>query len=317
MKKTIFKIVKITLLVIVILMIFITVFFGYKDISLEVLKKKYATAPSSFINVDGMDVHYRDEGQSMDSIPIVLIHGTGASLHTFNDWATLLSKDHRVVRMDLPAYGLTGPFPHRDYSIENYVIFISHFLKELGIEKCVLAGNSLGGGIAWNFTVKYPEKIEKLILIDASGYPSEAKSLPVAFRIAQTPVIKNIFTFITPRFVAKSSIENVYANKTKITDDIVDRYFELTLREGNRQAFVDRLSISQDTNSYKKIKTIKQKTLVLWGEEDNLIPPKMAHRFHDDLPNDTLVILKDIGHVPMEEDPSLSLKPVLDFLKNN
>ena len=298
-------------------MILITVFFGYSDISLKVLKEKYATAPSAFINVDGMDVHYRDEGQSMDSIPIVLIHGTGSSLHTFNDWTTQLSKDYRIIRMDLPAYGLTGPFPDRDYSIENYVIFISHFLKELGIKKCVLAGNSLGGGIAWNFTIKHPEMVEKLILIDASGYPSEAKSIPVAFRIAQTPVIKNIFTFITPRFVAKSSLENIYANKTKITDDIVDRYFELTLREGNRQAFVDRLSIAQDTNSYKKIKTIKQQTLVLWGEEDNLMPLKMAHRFHDDLPNDTLIILKGIGHVPMEEHPSLSLKPILAFLKNN
>ncbi len=300
-----------------VLIILIASFFGYQDIPLDVLKAKYAPAPSSFIMVDGMDVHYRDEGEVRDSTPIVLIHGTGSSLHTFNDWTTQLIVDHRVVRMDLPGYGLTGPFPHRNYSIENYVVFIKHFLTSLGIKKCVLAGNSLGGNIAWSFTIENPDMVEKLILIDASGYPSEAMSVPLAFTMAQTPVIKNLFTFITPRFIAKSSVENVYADKTKVSKELVDRYFELTLREGNRQAFVDRFSVSPDTISYKKINSIEQKTLVLWGEQDKLIPPKMAYRFHNDLPNDTLVILNNIGHVPMEESPNQSLKPVIGFLKNN
>ena len=317
MKRIFAKIIKIILLGIGVLLILISAFFGYQDIPLEDLKAKYASNSSSFVPVDGMDVHYRDEGVAKDSIPIVLIHGTGSSLHTYNEWTSQLILGHRVIRMDLPGYGLTGPFPHRVYSIDNYVIFLKHFLTSLGIKSCVLAGNSLGGRIAWNFTTEYPDMVEELILIDASGYPSEAMSIPIAFKIAQTPFIKKMFTFITPRSVAKSSVENVYEDKTKVTKELVDRYFELTLREGNRQAFVDRFRVSPDTISHKKIKLIKQRTLVLWGEQDKLIPPKMAYRFHNDLRNDTLVILKEVGHVPMEESPDQSLKSVIAFLEKH
>ena len=156
--------------------------------------------------------------------------------------------------------------------------------------------------------------MKKLILIDAAGYPIVSKSTPIAFTLARKPILNKIMTFITPRSFVRSSVENVYADKTKVTDALVDRYFELTLREGNRQAFVDRITMLYDTSNINLFKTIQQPTLVLWGEEDGLIPLSNAYRFHDDLPNDTLVILKNMGHVPMEENPKESLKAVLDFL---
>ena len=290
-------------------------FFGYQDIPIEELKKKYTDSYSSFVRVGGMEVHYRDQGKQIDSIPIVLIHGTGSSLHTYDNWVSELAINHRVVRMDLPGYGLTGPFPNRDYSYNNYVIFLKDFLESIGLKKCILAGSSLGGNIAWRFTIENPDMVTKLILIDAAGYPLKSKSVPLAFTIAQIPVIQNIFTFITPRFVAKASVENVYKNKTKVDEELVDRYFELTLRKGNRQAFVDRFKVKSDTMSHKKIKLINQRTLILWGEEDELIPSQMAYLFHNDLPNDTLVILKNVGHVPMEESPSESLMPLIEFLR--
>lgn len=298
------------------LIILVLSLYGYKDIPLEELKAKYAPPPSSFISVNGMNVHFRDEGLSRDSIPIVLIHGTGSSLHTFEEWTVQLKLEYEVVRMDLPGYGLTGPFPDRDYSMDNYVNFLKDFLTAKGIKKCILGGNSLGGRIAWSFTTKYPEMVDKLILIDASGYPYESSSTPMAFKLAKIPIIKNIFTFITPRFVAKSSVKNVYADKTKVTKALADRYFELTLREGNRQAFVDRFKIKKDTIAYQNIKFIKQRTLVLWGERDQMIPVEKAYQFHNDLPNDSLVILKNVGHVPMEESPNQSLEAVLSFLRN-
>lgn len=313
--KLITRILKISLLAIGALILLIVLLFGHRDISLKDLKAKYSNEYSSFISVEGMNVHYRDEGDALDSIPMVLIHGTGSSLQTFDEWTTQLKRSHRVVRMDLPAYGLTGPFPDRNYSINHYVEFIKDFLTSLGIEKCVLAGNSLGGHIAWSFTTTYPDMVDRLILIDASGYPNKAKSVPIAFKMAQVPVIKNMFTYITPRFVVKASVENVYADKSKVTEQLVDRYFELSLREGNRQAFVDRLKEINDTSSYHIIKSIQQKTLILWGTEDRLIPIESAHRFHEDLPNDTLVIINGIGHVPMEESPKESLIPVNAFLK--
>ena len=290
-------------------------FFGYQDIPLYQLKKKYTDSYSSFVRVGGMDIHYRDQGKQIDSIPIVLIHGTGSSLHTYDNWVSELAINHRVVRMDLPGYGLTGPFPNRDYSYNNYVAFLKDFLESIGLKKCILAGSSLGGNIAWRFTIENPDMVTKLILIDAAGYPLKSKSVPLAFTIAQIPIIGNIFTFITPKFVAKASVENVYNDKTKVDEELVDRYFELTLREGNREAFVDRFKVKSDTMSHKKIKLINQRTLILWGEEDELIPSEMAYLFHDNLPNDTLVILKNVGHVPMEESPSESLLPVIEFLR--
>ncbi|MCF6214406.1 MAG: alpha/beta hydrolase [Flavobacteriaceae bacterium] len=308
------KFLKIALLSFVLIVIIISVLFGHRDISLDKLKAKYAPSPSEFIQVDGMNVHFRDEGNSTDSLPIVLIHGTSSSLHTFEGWAINLKKNHRVVRMDIPGFGLTGPFPRRNYAIENYVEFIKHFLDARGIKQCVLAGNSLGGNIAWRFAVKYPKMVNKLVLIDASGYSLESKDVPIAFKIAKMPILNKILTFITPRFMVKASIENVYVDKSKITDALIDRYFELTLRKGNRQALVDRMKVKINSDVISEIKNIKHPTLVLWGAQDYLIPTKSAYRFHKNLPNDTLVILKDVGHVPMEEKPQESLAAFMDFL---
>ncbi|MFT7033125.1 MAG: pimeloyl-ACP methyl ester carboxylesterase [Cyclobacteriaceae bacterium] len=313
--KLLTRLIKILLLSIGLLAVFIVSFYGFSDIPVNKLKVKYAQPPSSFISINGLDVHYRDEGILADTLPIVLIHGTGSSLHTFNEWSAVLKNEYRVVRMDLPAFGLTGPFPNRDYSIENYVVFIEQFLSSKGIKRCILSGNSLGGEIAWRFTVKNPEVVEKLILIDATGYPNEAKSQPIAFTIARTPILNKLMTFITPRFVVQASLENVYVDKTKVTDALVDRYFELTLREGNRQALVDRMMLGMATSPFHLIKNIQQPTLVLWGEQDLLIPIKNARRFHKDLPNGSLAILKNVGHVPMEESPNESLATLLAFLK--
>lgn len=308
---------KITILIIVLATSAVVLFFGYRDIPLNQLKTKYTNAASSFIAVNGMDVHYRDEGNMTDSVPIVLIHGTASSLHTFDAWADSLKKTNRVVRMDLPAYGLTGPFPDRNYSIAHYTAFLKDFLKALNIQRCVLAGNSLGGQIAWNFTLEQPGMVTKLILIDAAGYPLHSKSVPIAFKMARMPVVKNLMTYLTPRSIVRASVENVFFNKQKVTDALVDRYFELTLRAGNRQALVDRLNATADINNAPKIKSIQQPTLILWGANDLLIPIENAYKFQDHLPNRTMVILDKCGHTPMEESPIESLKPVMLFLKSS
>lgn len=303
------------ILSIVVLTIIIISLFGYRDIPIGQLKKKYTNLSSSFMPIDGMRVHFRDEGKK-NSIPIVLLHGTGSSLHTYDDWTKKLIVNHRVIRIDLPGYGLTGAFPNRNYSIKNYVTFLKKFLNSVGVKECVIGGSSLGGNIAWNFTVKNSEMVNGLILIDAGGYPIKSKSIPIAFQLAKVPIIQNIFKFITPKFVVESSVKNVYKDKKKVSDDLVNRYFELTLREGNREAFIDRFKVKFDSISPKKIRTINQRTLILWGENDELIPLNIAYQFQDDLPNDTLVILKNVGHIPMEESPDESLKPVLKFLEN-
>ena len=292
----------------------IVVVFGYKDIPLETLKQKYSNSNSGFIKVQNIDVHYREQGLLSDTNPIILLHGTGASLHTFEAWADTLSKNHRVISIDLPAYGLTGPFQSADYSMANYIDFLNAFLDKKEIESCILMGNSFGGAIAWNYSLQFPDQISELVLIDASGYPTISQSTPVLFKLGNIALFKDIFTYITPKFLVKSSVENVYAQPTKVTTELVNRYFDMSLRPGNRAAFFDRQKAAKDSTAYLKIPQIKQRTLVLWGAKDRLIPVENAYKFHRDIPNSELVILKDLGHTPMEEDPNNSLKPVLSFL---
>ncbi len=310
------KLLTIWLIVAVASIILMIIFFGKSDIPLDELKAKYADASSQFLTLQGMEVHYRDEGNPQDTLPLVLLHGTSSSLHTYDEWTKALTPSRRVIRMDLPAFGLTGPHPLRDYSMERYAEFVKEFLDALNIQTCILGGNSLGGNITWNFALKYPERAKKLILIDASGYPIRPESVPIAFKLANTPIANKLLTFITPRFMAEASVMNVYADKNKVTDELVDRYFELTLRKGNRQGLVDRMTMPIDHSAHLKIPTIAQPTLLLWGEQDYLVPIESAYRFQEDLPYDTLVILPNLGHVPMEEDPVKSLEPVLDFINN-
>ena len=312
--KLLIRIIKIVFGITLFLMVLLILFFGHKDIPIDQLKEKYANESSSFIEVDEMNVHYRDEGNPLDSIPLLLIHGTGSSLHTYDVWASQLKKERRVIRMDLPAFGLTGPFPDREYSIKHYASFIEHFLSKLGVKKCIIGGNSLGGEIAWRFTLINPNMVQKLVLINAAGYPLASKSVPMAFKIARIPILNKMFTYITPRFMVQKSVENVYADKQKVTKELVDRYFDLSLRAGNRQAIVDRLTLKREAGHDDLIKNIQQPTLVLWGSEDLLIPVENARRFHDDLNNSTMVIMDKVGHVPMEELPLESLAILQMFL---
>jgi pimeloyl-ACP methyl ester carboxylesterase len=309
------KVLKITLYSIAALALVVACLFGHTDKSLDDLKPKYAQAPSAFVDIEGLTVHYRDEGNQNDTLPLVLIHGTSSSLHTFDAWTAALKGEKRVVRMDLPGFGLTGAFANHDYSMAHYSAFIAQFLSQRGIKRCILAGNSLGGRIAWQFTLDQSAMVKKLILIDAAGYPTPSKSAPIGFILARKPVLNKILTFITPRSMVESSLKNVYADKTKVTEDLVTRYFDLTLREGNRQALIDRMTGINDTSQLRFISRIQQPTLVLWGAEDMLIPLSSGHRFHADLPKDTLVVLQNAGHVPMEECPKESLAAVKAFLK--
>lgn len=285
----------------------------YADISVEDLKKEYTNEHSQFIEVDEMNVHYRDEGEGF---PIVLIHGTAASLHTWDAWTDELKKTNRVVRMDLPAFGITGPNKNADYSIEAYTTFLHSFLEELGLEKFHIAGNSLGGNIAWNYTADYPNKVEKLILVDASGLPTN-KSQPAIFKMAKTPILNSLFLYITPRFLIKKNIEEVYEDDSKITDELINRYHKMALRVGNRKAFIDRAKtdFKLDTQvNLEKLKSIQTPTLLIWGAKDLWIPLANGIRMNEILVNSKLEVLENSGHVPMEENPIESLKLMNEFL---
>jgi pimeloyl-ACP methyl ester carboxylesterase len=298
------------------LAVLVTGLWGYRDIPLDVLKQKYAKEPSRFMNIRNMPVHFRVEGNPSDTIPLLLLHGTGASLHTWDGWVSEMQATERIIRLDLPAFGLTGPTADGAYSMEVFRDVVIQLLDSLGVSRVDIAGNSLGGYIAWYTALHHPERVRKLVLIDAVGYPIENSSKPIAFRLAAVPVINKIFTYITPRFIVRNSILDLYADKSKVSGKLVDRYFELSLRAGNRQAFLDRSRAFTPDSSYARISAITQPTLILWGEEDHFVPSSVANRFHDDLPYDTLVIMPHNGHMPMEESPVASAKIVMKFLES-
>jgi pimeloyl-ACP methyl ester carboxylesterase len=290
------------------------------DIPIEVMKVKYANAASQFTEIEGVNVHYRDERimTVKDTIPLVLIHGTGASLHTWKGWVTELGSDFRIISLDLPAYGLTGPNITNSYPISYYIEIVKELLVKRGVKKCYMAGNSLGGSVAWQFALKYPKMISKLILVDAAGYPMAApKSIPIGFRLARTPILRDIFKYVMPRSLVESSLKNIYADDSKVTDEIIERNRDMVLRAGNREAFVARMNtpINEKEILWPKISTITIPVLIQWGRQDNLIPMEVAERFHKDLPNDTLIVYDNAGHIPMEEIPVETARDVRIFLK--
>jgi pimeloyl-ACP methyl ester carboxylesterase len=286
------------------------------DIPVDELKARWARPPSTFIDVNGMQVHMRDEGPRTDPVPIVLLHGTSASLHTWDGWAQALKDKRRVIRMDLPGFALTGPNRQDDYSIDTYVVFMRAFLDKLGVERVVLAGNSLGGQIAWATAAKLPERVERLILVDASGYPPDAidgQSVPIGFRLMTIPGLRLLATHTLPRSVIESSVRNFYGDPSKVTPELVDLYADMARREGNRHALARRFEQGY-LGDVMQLAKIKAPTLVLWGSKDRLLPPEWGQRFAHDIPGAKLVMLNGLGHVPQEEDPARSVAEVRRFL---
>ncbi len=278
------------------------------------LMGKYAPPPSQMVAVDGMTVHVRDEGPRDDPQPIVLLHGTSASLHTWDGWAQTLSAQRRVIRFDLPAFGLTGPSPDHRYTTERYVQFVKAMYDHMGLQHTVLGGNSLGGAIAWESALAMPGRVDKLILVDAAGYPMSPKSVPIGFKIAQIESLAPLMRHLLPRGMVESSVRNVYGNPDKVTPELVDRYYDLSLREGNRQALGERFRQTVWGAHADQIKQIRVPTLILWGDQDRLIPPDHAQQFLRDIAGSQLIMFPGLGHVPHEEDAAQTVAAVKTFL---
>jgi pimeloyl-ACP methyl ester carboxylesterase len=285
------------------------------DVPVDALKVRWATAPSQFIAVDGMQVHLRDEGPRDDPSPIVLLHGTSASLHTWEGWAQALGGERRVIRFDLPGFGLTGPHPLGAYGVEqDYPNFVLSVLDQLKVQRFVLAGNSLGGQIAWNTALLAPQRLDKLILVDAAGFAPESSSVPLAFRIARIPALAPLMRNILPRAMVESSLRNVYGQPERVTPHLVDLFYDMARREGNRAALNARMQRGylSDTSRLKEIKTV---TLILWGGQDRLIPPSHGERFERAIVGSKRVVFAQLGHVPHEEDAAQTVVAVKQFLK--
>ncbi|PJZ58263.1 alpha/beta fold hydrolase [Leptospira barantonii] len=287
------------------------------DRSVDDLKERWASPPSTFITFKELNVHLRDEGPKSDPTPIVLIHGGGSSLHTWDAWTTELKSSRRVIRFDLPGFGLTGPAPDQDYSMKRYTEFLIALLDQLQIKRAILVGNSFGGNVAWRTVLEQPERFQKLILLDSGGYKTESVSVPIAFRIARIPILSNLLQNILPRKLVESSVKNTYGDPSKVTEEKVDRFFSLALRSGNRKAlaqFQQKL-VSESGIFENRIGELRLPTLILWGKKDKLQPPINAEKFHKDIQGSKLIVFENLGHIPQEEDPKETLNAVLDFIR--
>jgi pimeloyl-ACP methyl ester carboxylesterase len=278
------------------------------------LQDRWAPAPSVFVDVGGLRVHLRDEGPREDTRPIVLLHGIPSSLHTWEGWAAALRGSRRVIRFDLAGFGLTGPSPDGIYGIDNDVRLVMTILDYLGIERCVLGGNSFGGAVSWRAALAYPSRVEGLILVDSSGYPSHSTSMPIGFLLARLPGSNWLLRHTLPRIFVEQGLRRAFGDPSKVTPELVDRYFELTQREGNRRALFERNRQRVPGTFAHHIPELKLPTLIMWGAHDRLIPPDNAEHFHHDIPGSKLIIFDDLGHVPQEEDPARTVGAVKQFL---
>lgn len=287
------------------------------DIPRSALEVKYATPPSQFLNLpDGARAHVRDSGPR-DAPVLILVHGSNASLFTWEPWVARLDNTFRVVTFDLPGHGLTGAVPNRDYSQEGMVKFTLEVADKLGIKKFAIAGNSMGGGVAARFAEEHPDRVSALILVDAGGMPTpEGDSVPFVFKYARTPGIRWLLLHVTPRWLVTEGLNKAIIHKQIINDRMVDEYWDFARMEGTREATGARFALPWSHDVQNHIGDIKAPTLILWGDKDGLIPVVAAHEFHDAIPGSKLIIYPNTGHIPQEEVADQSAADVRAFLNH-
>jgi len=289
---------------ILVLLIVLGIVFYQKDQSPEEVYNKYALASSQQIAIGGVQLHYSDEGNRLDSTPLLLIHGTSSSLRTWDGVTAQLKNQYRIIRFDLPGFGLTGPNPNHDYSTRYYNEVIDSLLKALQISRVLIVGNSLGGAIATQYAIYQPGKVRGLVLVDAAGLPPAKKTTgAIGFKLAQMPVINQLLTIITPRVLVKKSLQDAYGDTGKVTDSLTALYFDMLTREGNRKALVDRMRQGWQVTDGNFLTKVEAPSLIVWGSKDRLIPVENAALFQQKIKNSQVHIWDNLGHVPMEEDP--------------
>ena len=306
------------LAVVVVVLVAALFIWGYApDTDAAAMKAKYGGGASQFVELQpGLNIHYRDQGKR-DGRVVVLIHGSNASLHTWQPWVERLGKDYRIISLDLPGHGLTGSHPGGVYDYPVFVDVVDKLMTKLGVEKAVIGGNSMGGGTAWMFALTHPEKTEAVLLVDAAGAPAwQSKKTPIGFRMMRMPVVKELARFIAPRSMFESSLKTSMSVHSKIDDVLVDRYWELNRYPGNREATMKRFSLQHNNHpaTKDKLAAIKAPVMVMWGEADHLIPVSSARWFAEAIPGARLVVYPKVGHIPMEEVPEKSAADVKAWL---
>jgi pimeloyl-ACP methyl ester carboxylesterase len=281
------------------------------DKSKAELEKTYSSPQTAYVSALGVQLHYQDTGPSKNATPILFLHGFGASLQTWDTWAQALSEDHRVISVDLPGFGLTGEDPSGIYTDQRSVEVLEAFLKRLQIPKVVLVGNSMGGKLAWQFAARYPNQVSKLVLISPDGYASPGMEYG---KKPEIPAIAELYRYFFSKEFLAMNLEPAYANPNTLNDALVNRYYDLMLAPGVRGAILARMQQTVLQDPVPSLASIQVPTLLIWGEKDAFIPISNSNEYLKVMPNAKRVSLPNIGHLPQEEQPSIGLQVLKEFL---
>jgi pimeloyl-ACP methyl ester carboxylesterase len=281
------------------------------DRSRASLEAKYLRSPNDLIDVAGVRLHVRDDGPR-DAPALIMIHGFGSSLQTWEPWARALAPAFRVIRFDLPGSGLSAPDSTGDYSDARSVALVLALMDRLHLQRATLVGNSIGGRIAWRFAAIYPDRVDKLVLISPDGFASPG------YDYGKTPVVPatmGLMRYVLPKPLLKASLKPAYGDPSALLPETVTRYYDLMLAPGGRNALLERLKQGVLTDPRPLLHRIQAPVLLLWGERDGMIPIANARDYLQALPNARLVTYPRLGHVPQEEDPDGSIGALRTFLQ--
>lgn len=273
------------------------------------LESKYLDAATDVIDLDGWRLHVRDSGPR-DAPAVILVHGFGASLHTWETWARELSVDRRVIRFDLPGSGLSSPDPNGDYTDARSLQLLNALMDRLGLARASLVGHSIGGRIAWTFAAAYPDRVDRLVLVAPDGFASPGFAYGKAPNV---PAVFQAMRYALPRAVLRMNLEPAYADPAVLTDALVTRYHDLMLAPGAREALLARMGQTVLVDPLPRLRSIRAPTLLLWGERDALIPYANSADYLQAIVGSRLVMIPGIGHLPQEEAPG-SVNVVREFL---
>lgn len=281
------------------------------DASRTVLEARYLNSPADMIEIANTSLHVRDTGPR-DGHAVILLHGIGSHLQTWDGWADALDDDYRTIRFDMPGAGLSPPDASADYTDTRAILLVNALMDELEVETASLIGNSLGGRIAWTFAAANPDRVDKLVLVSPDGFasPGFAYGKP-----GTVPRIMVALKYALPKSMVQSALEIAYADPAKISDQTLQRYHDLLRAPGARAAMFARMGQTVLTEPEPLLARIEASVLLIWGEDDAIIPVSNAADYQAALQHETLLVLPGIGHLPQEEAPTQTVVPILEFLE--
>jgi pimeloyl-ACP methyl ester carboxylesterase len=282
------------------------------DIAQSELRARYGASSQDVVMVDGLNVYYKDTGPK-DAPVLLLLHGFGSSLQTWDLWASQLEAHYRVIRLDLPGFGLTGPSPLHDYSESGDLATVTHFVNKLGVSNFSIIGHSMGGKMAWGLAAAEPDRVKALVLMAPDGFP-DAKD--IGTKPYQLPAIMGVIKFCLPKYLVRKSIEPAFFDASALSDSLVDRYYDMLRAPGVRNAILERSDQTIYTDPVPRLKKVTAPTLLVWGQEDRMIPSRNAQSYADVLASSKTVLLPKLGHLVQEERPEVALAHVTDFLNS-